>query len=81
MYTHQTFPVVLFNPSLPSDFNPIQPGSLKPILPDSFNLILPGSFNPILPSSLKGTQAWDDFDFFLPKSNPYMAFINFRKKI
>ncbi len=29
---------------------------------------------------LKGTQAWDNFDFFLPKSNPYMPFVNFREK-
>jgi hypothetical protein len=28
----------------------------------------------------KGTQAWDNFEFFWPKSNPYMPFINFRKK-
>jgi hypothetical protein len=28
----------------------------------------------------KGTQAWDNFVFFLPKSNPYMPFVNFRKK-
>ncbi len=31
---------------------------------------------------IKGTQAWDNFDFFFwPKSNPYMPFVNFRKKI
>ncbi len=30
----------------------------------------------------KGTQAWDNFEFFfLPKSNPYIPFVNFRKKI
>ena len=29
---------------------------------------------------IKGTQAWDNFEFFLPKSNPYMPFVNFRKK-
>ncbi len=29
---------------------------------------------------LKGTQAWDNFDFFLPKPNPYMPFVNFWKK-
>ncbi len=29
----------------------------------------------------KGTKAWDNFDFFLPKSNPYMPFVNFCKKI
>ncbi len=29
----------------------------------------------------KGTQAWDIFEiFFLPKSNPYMPLVNFRKK-
>ncbi len=29
---------------------------------------------------LKDTQAWDNFEFFfLPKSNPYMPFVNFRK--
>ncbi len=28
----------------------------------------------------KGTQAWDNFLFFLPKSNPNMPFVNFRKK-
>jgi hypothetical protein len=28
----------------------------------------------------KGTQAWDNLDFFLPKSNPYMPFVNFWKK-
>ncbi len=27
---------------------------------------------------VKGTQAWDNFAFFLPKSNPYMPFVNFR---
>ncbi len=31
--------------------------------------------------NLKGTQAWDNFDFFLPKSNPFMPFVNVRKKI
>ncbi len=31
--------------------------------------------------TFKGTQAWDSFEFFfLPKSNPYMPFVNFRKK-
>ncbi len=29
---------------------------------------------------IKGTQAWDNFDFFLPKSNSYMPFVNFQKK-
>ncbi len=28
----------------------------------------------------KGTQAWDNFEFFWPKSNPYMPFVNFGKK-
>ncbi len=32
------------------------------------------------PSFFKGTQAWDNLDFFLPKSNPYMPFLNFHKK-
>jgi hypothetical protein len=31
-------------------------------------------------SLFKGTQAWNNFEFFLPKSNPYMPFVNFRKK-
>ncbi len=29
--------------------------------------------------NFKGTQAWDNFDFFLPKSKPYMALVNFWK--
>ncbi len=29
---------------------------------------------------VKGTQAWDIFEFFLSKSNRYMSFVNFRKK-
>jgi hypothetical protein len=29
---------------------------------------------------LKGTQAWDNFDLFLPKSNPYIPLVNFRTK-
>jgi hypothetical protein len=36
--------------------------------------------NPMLESS-RGIQALDNLDFFfLPKSNPYMPFVNFRKK-
>ncbi len=35
----------------------------------------------ILPQSFKGTQAWDNFGFFWPKSNPYMHVVNFHKKI
>ncbi len=31
-------------------------------------------------SYFKGTQAWDNLEFFLPKSNPYTPFENFRKK-
>jgi hypothetical protein len=31
-------------------------------------------------SLMKGTQAWDNLDFFLPKSNPHMPLVNFRKK-
>ncbi len=32
-------------------------------------------------SLFKGTQAWDNFKFFFDlKSNPYMPFVNFRKK-
>ncbi len=41
------------------------------------------SFPPCYSQSplLKGTQACDNFEiFFLPKSNPYMPFVNFRKK-
>ncbi len=33
------------------------------------------------PPHLKGTQVWDNFEFFLPKSNPSMPSVNFRKKI
>ncbi len=34
-----------------------------------------------MPHDLKGTQAWDNFEFFFwPKSKPYMPFVNFRKK-
>ncbi len=29
---------------------------------------------------VKDTQAWDIFEFFLPKSNPSMPLVNFRKK-
>ncbi len=29
---------------------------------------------------VKGTQAWDNFEIFLPKSNPYIPFVNFRTK-
>ncbi len=32
-------------------------------------------------SGVKGTQAWDNFKFFLPKSNPYVPLVNFRKII
>ncbi len=33
-------------------------------------------------NDFKGTQAWNNFDFFLPKSNPYVTLVNFaRKKI
>ncbi len=28
----------------------------------------------------KGAQAWDNFEFFWLLSNPYMPFVNFRKK-
>ncbi len=28
----------------------------------------------------KGTQAWTNFEFFFPKSNPYTPLVNFRKK-
>ncbi len=28
---------------------------------------------------IKGTQAWDNFEFFLPKSKHYVAFVNFWK--
>ncbi len=28
----------------------------------------------------KGTQAWDNFEFFLPQSNPYMPLVNFWNK-
>jgi hypothetical protein len=31
-------------------------------------------------AGIKGTQAWDNLDFFLPKSNPYLPFVNFRNK-
>ncbi len=31
-------------------------------------------------TNLKGTQAWDNLDFFIPKSNPYMPLVNFQKK-
>jgi hypothetical protein len=34
-----------------------------------------------LHASFKGTQAWDNFEFFWPNSNPYMPFVNLRKKI
>ncbi len=29
---------------------------------------------------LKGSQAWNNFEFFLPKSNPYMPLVNFWTK-
>ncbi len=29
---------------------------------------------------VKDTEEWDNFEFFWPKSNPYMPFVNFRKK-
>jgi hypothetical protein len=29
---------------------------------------------------IKGTQAWDCFEFFLPKSKPYMTLVNIREK-
>ncbi len=32
-----------------------------------------------VPLWLKGTQAWDNLNFLLPKSNPYMPFVNSRK--
>ncbi len=28
----------------------------------------------------KGTQAWDNFEFFLPKSKPFMPLVNFQTK-
>jgi hypothetical protein len=31
-------------------------------------------------SWIKGTQAWDKFEFFWPILNPYMPFVNVRKK-
>jgi hypothetical protein len=33
-----------------------------------------------LPRCLKGTHAWNNFEFFWPKSNPYMPLVHFRKK-
>jgi hypothetical protein len=30
--------------------------------------------------NLKGTQVWDSFDFFWPKSKPYMTLVNIFKK-
>jgi hypothetical protein len=43
---------------------------------------LPTSWPPhfSLVTFFKGTQAWDNLDFSIPKSNPYMPFVNFRKK-
>ena len=34
-----------------------------------------------LPCPFKGTQAWDNFEFFFTLSNLYMPFVNFRKKV
>ncbi len=28
---------------------------------------------------IKGTQAWDSFDFFWPKSKPYMTLVKIKK--
>ncbi len=36
---------------------------------------------PPLTIRLKGTQAWNNLEFFLPISYPYMPFVNFWKKI
>ena len=40
------------------------------------------NFKDTNPLKVHTTQAWDNFEFiFLPKSNPYMPFVNFGKQI
>ncbi len=67
-----------FVPCLPSSVPCLTSLFLSPVLCSQSYVSVP-----CLPFSfpnLKGTQAWDNLDFFLPKSNPYMPFVNCRKK-
>ncbi len=44
------------------------------------SLLPGGQGQPDAGVNFKGTQAWDIFEFFWPKSNPYMPLVNFRKE-